>query len=418
MKRILCTILVLLLSLSVFAMPAMAASSTASLTGSGSVRAGNTVTLTFYLSGSNIFAASGTLSYDESQVQLVKTEKKIGGSWAVDFNGNNFVAYDNNLEKPISSKTAVFSATFKVKSNLTVGTAVKISCTNLVTSDGSADTNVSTASHTFTVAAPVSGDNTLKSLTVNNATISPAFNPNTTSYTAEVPFEVERLDLSVQVNNGGSKIYVNSPELTAGGTTNVTITVTAENGSTRTYTIAVTRAQDPNYVPSSNNNLASIKVQGYVLSPVFDTKVTEYVVWLPYETESVSVTATPADYKASVRIEGGKELIAGADNEIKVICAAEDGTEKVYTVIAKRAAAHGSTEPTVPETTEAPETTVPEPSKAPETTQAPETTAPAAPSEPGNAGGIQTWVLIVACVAFLVLGAVAGIIVDKKLLNK
>jgi endo-1,4-beta-xylanase len=171
-------------------------------------------------------------------------------------------------------------------------------------------------------------------------------------------------------------------------------------------------------VPSSNNNLASIKVQGYVLSPVFDTKVTEYVVWLPYETESVSVTATPADYKASVRIEGGKELIAGADNEIKVICAAEDGTEKVYTVIAKRAAAHGSTEPTVPETTEAPETTVPETSKAPETTQAPETTAPAAPSEPGNAGGIQTWVLIVACVAFLVLGAVAGIIVDKKLLNK
>lgn len=73
------------------------------------------------------------------------------------------------------------------------------------------------------------------------------------------------------------------------------------------------------------------------------------MIWLPYETESVSVTGTAADSKASVRVEGGTGLAAGQDNVIKVICIAENGTEKVYTIIAKRAAAHdGSTEPTQP----------------------------------------------------------------------
>jgi hypothetical protein len=232
-----------------------------------------------------------------------------------------------------------------------------------------------------------------------------------------VPFATQRLDISV-VPAAKATVNVSSPSLTPGGNTKVTVTVTAENGESKVYTINTFRAQDPNYVKSSNNNLYSINVQGFLLSPVFDTTVTEYVVWLPYETESVSVTATPADYKASVRIEGGKDLVAGADNEIKVICAAEDGTEKVYTVIAKRAAAHGSTEPTVPETTGAPETTVPETTKAPETTQAPETTVPSAPVEPGNAGGIQVWALVVISIACLVLGIVAGIIVDKKLMSK
>lgn len=143
------------------------------------------------------------------------------------------------------------------------------------------------------------------------------------------------------------------------------------------------------------------------------------MMWLPYETEEVSVSATPADYKASVRVEGGKDLVAGADNEIKVICIAEDGTEKVYTVIAKRAAAHGSTEPTVPPTE--PPTQPTEPSTAPTEPATVPTTPPTEPVQPGEQeqnGGIQAWVLIVACIGFLLLGAVAGILVGKKLLKK
>jgi len=359
MKRLISLMIVLLMCVSLLAMTASATTASATLTGPGTVRAGDTITLTFNLSGSGLYSASGTLSYDSSQLTLVSTSQKIGGNWSVDFNGNNFVAIDTKLSKPIQSSTALFSVTFKVKSSLAVGTKISVSCTDVVATDGNTDADAVTATYSATIAAPMSTDNNLKSLTVSNATISPAFNANTTSYTAEVPFEVSKLDVKATANDSKATVSINNPDLTPNGTTKVTVTVKAENGSTKTYTITVKRAQDPNYVASGNNDLSGISVDGFLLSPVFSADNTKYVIWLPYETENVTVSGTAADSRANVRVEGGNALIAGADNEIKVICTAENGAEKVYTVIAKRAASHdASTEPSEPAT---------EPSEAPTT---------------------------------------------------
>lgn len=260
----------------------------------------------------------------------------------VEFNGNNFVAYDNNQTNPINKNTTIFTATFKVKSGLSAGTKLTVSVKDLVTSDGKADTNVGTVSYTTTILPPKSTDNTLKSLTVSNATISPAFSPNVTSYTASVPYEVSKLDLSYKTNDSKATVSVSNPTLTVDGTTKVTITVTSESGSSKIYTITVTRAQDPNYVPSGNNDLSGITVNGFLLSPAFQADQTTYMVWLPYETDSIQVSGTAADKKASVEVVGGSNLVAGADNEVKVICTAENGEKKTYTIIAKRAAAHNA----------------------------------------------------------------------------
>lgn len=408
MKRIISLTLIAILCVSLFAMTAFAASASATLTGPGTVRAGDTITLTFNLNGSGIYGASGTLSYDSSVLELKGTSQKIGNGWAVEFNGNNFVAYDNNLAKPINKNTELFTVTFKVK-NVAVGTSVKVSYTGVTASDGNADKNIGTVTYSKTIAAPMSTDNNLKSLNVSNATISPAFSANTTSYTAEVPFDVSKLDIKATANDSKAKVSVNSPNLTPGGTTKVTITVTAENGSAKTYTISVKRAQDPNYVASSNNDLADISVKGFLLSPVFSAENTKYVIWLPYETEKVTVSGTPSDSKANVTIEGGNNLTAGADNEIKVICTAEDGTQKVYTIIAKRAAAHdGTTKPSVPST---------EPSTEPTTEPSTPATTPAEPQNKenqSNDGGIQPWLVLVVGVACLAVGAVVGIVIGKK----
>lgn len=418
MKRIISLTVVFLLCIYLLAVPAFAASASATLTGPGTVRAGDTITLSFNLSGSGIYGASGTLSYDANQLTLTGTNQVIGNGWAVEFNGNNFVAYDNNLAKPINSNTALFTATFKVKS-LSTGTAVKVSFTNVTASDGSADIAVGTVSYSATIAAPMSTDNALKSLTVSNATISPAFNAGTQNYTAEVPFEVSQLNVTAVANDSKARVSVNSPNLIPNGTTNVTVTVTAENGAAKTYTIAVKRAQDPNYVASNNNDLSGITVDGFLLSPVFSPENANYVIWLPYETQSVTVSGSPADSKASVSVEGGSDLKAGQDNEIKVICTAEDGTQKVYTVIAKRAAAHdGGTEPTVPPTqpTQPTEPTVP-PTTAPATqpTNQPNT-QPTQPTQPveTTAGGVPVWMLILVAVVCLGGGFAAGMFLKKK----
>lgn len=375
-----------------------AASASASLTGPGTVRVGDTITLSFNLNGSGIFGASGTLSYDSSQVTLSGTTQKIGSPWAVEFNGNNFVAYDNDLTNPISGSKTLFTVTFKVKS-VAAGTNIKISYTGVTTSDGSADTNVGTVTYSKTVAASLATDNNLATLTVSNATISPAFSAGTTSYTASVPFEVSKLNVSATAADGKAKVSINSPNLTPNGTTKVTVTVTAENGTKKTYTISVKRAQDPNYKASDNNKLSGISVDGFLLSPAFNTDTTQYVVWLPYETTSIKIGGSAADGKASVAVEGGENLAAGQDNPVKVICTAENGDKKTYTVIVKRAAAHdGSVEelPDEPVTEE------------PVNTQSDDTT-------PKTEGGMAWWWLLVVGVGALAIGVAVGFFVKDKI---
>ena len=340
MKKIVSVLLVLMLILGVMCVSSSAATASASLTGPTTVRAGDTITLTFKLNGSGILGASGTLSYDSSQLTLSSTKQSIASPWMVEFNGNDFVAYDNNLTNPINSNKSLFTVTFKVNSKLATGTKVQVSMKNVIASDGSADSNVGTVTYSVNIAAPKSTDNTLKSLTVSNATISPAFSPSVTTYTANVPYEVSKLNLSYQANDSKATVSVNNPTLTVDGTTKVTIEVTSESGSSKTYTITVYRAQDPNYVPSGNTNLSSITVNGFLLSPGFQADQTTYTVWLPYETESIQVSGTAADKKATVEVIGGTGLVAGADNEVKVVCTAENGEKKTYTIIAKRAAAH------------------------------------------------------------------------------
>ena len=348
MKKLICVALIAILCVSLLAVNAFAAGASATLTGPTTVRAGDTITLTFNLNGSGLLGAQGVLSYDSNQVELTSTSVKIKSPWKVDFNGNTFLAYeDGNQDQPINSNTALFTATFKVK-NLETGANLTISVKDVRASAGSTE-KLDEVIYSTTIAAPKSSDNTLKSLTVSNATISPAFDPNVTNYTASVPFSTSKLNVTPTANDSKAKTSVGSTNLVAGGKTKVVVTVTAENGAIKTYTITVTREADPNYTPSSNNNLSGIRVGSFLLSPAFDPNVTSYVIWLPYETESVSVTGLTEDSKASARTEGGDALIAGADNEIKVICTAENGEEKVYTVIAKRAAAHGA-EPTQPNT--------------------------------------------------------------------
>ena len=384
-----------------------AASASASLTGPCTVRAGDTNNLSFNLNGSGIFGASGSLSYDSSQVTLSGTSQKIGSPWAVEFNGNNFVAYDNNLSNPINSSKTLFTVTFKVKS-VAAGTNIKISYTGVTASDGSADASVGTVTYSITIAAPLATDNNLASLTVSNATISPAFSAGTTNYTASVPFEISKLNVSATAADGKAKVSINSPTLTPNGTTKVTVTVTAENGAKKTYTISVKRAQDPNYKASGNNNLSAITVEGFLLSPGFNADTTQYVIWLPYETTSVKISGSAADNKASVVVVGGDTLVAGQDNPIKVICTAENGGKKEYTIIAKRAAAHDGSVEELPEDTTTPDTTQPDDTTA--NTQTDDT------AKTNN--GIAWWWLIVVGVGALVIGAVGGFfgkeIVKKK----
>lgn len=416
MKKL--TILLVCVLLLVMLTPCVHAAGSAYMSGPNTVRAGDTITVSF-VAGGGILGGSGAVSYDPAQLTLQGYSQSIGGSWAVEFNGNNFVFYDNNMNSPIEGSATIFTASFTVNADLEAGTNISVSATGVTLSDGAADTYVGTCTYSVQLAPPLSGNCQLGELTVSNATISPAFSPDVTQYAASVPFATSSLQISATAADSKATVDVGSTGLTPGGTTYISITVTAENGTTKEYTIQVTRAADPNYVKSSNADLKSLAVEGFVLSPAFAADVTQYYVWLPYEQSTIAVNAATADSKASVAVANVEELTPAQGTDIAVTVTAEDGSTKVYTLTAFRAPAHEDTdaflngerqeepvEPTEPVTeppTEAPTEPVTEPSTEPEPT------VPSVPQEPQDS--TKPVVLIVTGCICLVCGAGIGVLV-------
>lgn len=90
--------------------------------------------------------------------------------------------------------------------------------------------------------AALSADNSLKALTISPGTLSPAFKGSTTKYTAAVDNSVTSIAVSATpVNEKATIESVTGNTNLAVGTNVVKIVVKAENGTTATYKITVTR---------------------------------------------------------------------------------------------------------------------------------------------------------------------------------
>ena len=406
----------ILLALLLCFVPTASAAGSAYMGGPSVVRAGDTISVTFY-AGGGIHGGSGSISYDSSVLTYQGYSQLIGGSYGVEFGGSYFVFYDNSMASPISGSAGIFRMTFTVNSDVAPGTTVSVSATGVTLSDGKADMGMGTVSYTTTVAEPLSDNCNLKSMTVTGATISPGFSTGVTNYSASVPFTTASISVSAEAEHAGAKVTVSNPALTPGGTTYVQVTVTAENGATKTYTIAVAREQDPNYVESDNAYLSSLSVEGFLLSPVFEKTVTQYYIWVPYETESVSLFAETEDSKASLVIGTAEALTPGAGTDIPVTVTAENDSKLIYTVTVVRAPEHSKTAEYITGVREIPEEPVEEPVE--ETQPATEPTeAPAAQPTPQPqqkpAGYSLTTLIIVFAAGALIGAAIVAIIKFRK----
>lgn len=338
-------------------LPVTAEAAGASFSGSGSVRAGDSVTVTFSVSGSNIKAISAVLHYDSSALTLTGTRQLIGDSWSVDMNGGNLLAHNDNLDNPINGSSAVLAVTFRVKSGVAAGTKVSATITDIMTSDGNSDQSLNDASWSASVAPPPSGNANLSGLSCGSYALSPSFSAGTTEYSVTVPYDVSRLPLDYSAADGGANVSVSGNQLSVGVNT-VVLTVTAANGATRRYTISVTRQPDPTATLSSDADLADLTPSEGKLTPAFAPNITEYAVYVPYETTKLSLAATAKDSKALGVTQPDAALKQG-DNVLTVTCTAEDGTTRDYTVHVVRMPGFAGTLPQIGEPE--PEAPAPEP---------------------------------------------------------
>ena len=82
---------------------------------------------------------------------------------------------------------------------------------------------------------------------------------------------------------------------------------------------------------SKNNNLASLGVEGFTLTPEFNANTLEYSVIVPEDTKEVNLTGTVQDKKASITGIGVQQVNQG-NNKFLVTVKAENGSEKTYTI--------------------------------------------------------------------------------------
>ena len=182
--------------------------------------------------------------------------------------------------------------------------------------------------------ATLSDNTDLTSLSLSSGTLSPGFNAATTSYTANVVDTVTAVDVTATAHPGAGVVIGGGAALHTGSNT-VTALVTTADGTTKTYTVTVTRAAAP---LSANADLAGLSLSAGTLSPGFGAATTSYSASVDNAVTGVSVSAPAADAGASVSVNGGSNLSVGA-NTVTVTVTAANGTAKTYTINVVRAAA-------------------------------------------------------------------------------
>ena len=222
----------------------------------GSLNIGQTVTVTakaFSASGDSAYA-NMVLTYDAGILEFVSCNATYGGG-----GGSISVASDSfsvTLKAISAGKASIsLSATDGViygteeELDSMAGSSTSVTVKNEAAgSNGNAGngsssgtgSNNNTGSNTNTAA--LSADNSLKALTISPGTLSPAFKGSTTKYTATVDNSVTSIAVSATpVNEKATIESVTGNTNLAVGANVVKIVVKAENGTTATYKITVTR---------------------------------------------------------------------------------------------------------------------------------------------------------------------------------
>ena len=130
------------------------------------------------------------------------------------------------------------------------------------------------------------------------------------------------------------------------GSNTITVVVTAQDDTTKTYTVTVMRES------SSNADLSGLTLSSGTLNPTFGAGTTSYTASVGNSVSSLTVTPTVADPTATVTVNGASVASGSASNgiglnvgsnTITVVVTAQDGTTtKTYTVTVTREAANSS----------------------------------------------------------------------------
>lgn len=195
-------------------------------------------------------------------------------------------------------------------------------------------TKTATKSTSSSTTSTKSSNAHLSKLQINQEGLTPNFNKNKTSYAVTVGENVNDLKVTAVAEDSKSKVAISGNTGLKNGDNKVYITVTAQDGTKKVYTITVTKTGDAN---KSNSYLQNLIVENAILSPEFSKEIFEYDCGtVGKSVETLKILAFGENENVKIDITGNDKLSEG-DNKIIVKVTSEDGTTtKEYVITVKK----------------------------------------------------------------------------------
>lgn len=180
------------------------------------------------------------------------------------------------------------------------------------------------------------------------------FKAGTLSYNVTVPNDVEKVNVYAKLQDSKAKITsgTGNQDLKVGKNA-LNVVVTAEDGTTKTYTINVTREeakQEEKQEEKKEENTAAVtttttkpasdlkklEVKGYSLTPSFSGDVYEYKLDISKDVSSLDIVAEGQNDKISVEIVGNTDLQDGENTITILVKNSETNKNSTYQIIANK----------------------------------------------------------------------------------
>ena len=197
------------------------------------------------------------------------------------------------------------------------------------------DTGSNKAKYSRTINVKVTGNATTdtKSADLSNLGIKPndfsGFSPNKTSYDVTVPENVQTIEVYATAKNSSAKISGTGTQELAIGENKIEVLVSANDGTTKTYTINIKREGENKEEVSQTTEkveegLSELKVENLELTPKFETNVYEYSTKYIGEKTTLDIQAIVTEPTYTAEIVGNENLKEG-ENVVTILVSDKNG---------------------------------------------------------------------------------------------
>lgn len=169
-----------------------------------------------------------------------------------------------------------------------------------------------------------SSNKNLSSLKIDGIDMEPAFNKDTTQYTAHVDGDVDELKINAKAEDSKAKVAIEGNKGLKEGDNIIKVKVTAEDDTTRTYFITVTKGEGTEV--DTKLKLTQLSIARVNFEDTFKPDVYSYELDLTSYVKNLDITATPSQADATVDISGNEEFKEG-QNVIVILLTSADGSE-------------------------------------------------------------------------------------------